>query len=509
MADDFRHTEQQHEGQEHLFLDYRHVDIYFIYSFTWDMSARSWDELCKDLVGNVSETEKGWTLSQLHDRNIYDNNAQLMASYQPSLLSQRQVLERHHTIQKQATLILPMKTSVSVTDSVQRRIQFCFSYTLRIFDNGTCTCTFQSCLHKKSDDDNGEMFEKIHAFLRLAKNVDYQCPDFLDNANTEKQIGHLTDAYLLIPSEVSHDADEDWSLYPKGEYCSLHNLFNRMLNEDSLPWAPHEASKLWNDGDVLNRADPSKDFQSPFIVTVAEVERNSFLRFRKQPTLDVSREVGSIMCKLTLDNRTIREDYLHLSEDYITKVLDYDPVRKGLINYCLDRRLFFSFSKRGAIAITAKLTDLPACFVLPSFLNLLEIVRARWYLSCVLNMRIDKEIDKLARAQPDASPSIEDGADFDSAIKSLVGLRHTYTRFLQDPVPYLFDGGSVTEIAERAMVELGIETLSESIHRKMQILDAIRRDREEGARLHRMKQFEKELRLTQNLLGENGDTESR
>jgi hypothetical protein len=494
MRSFLRHTQQQYEGQEHEFLAYRFVHVYFIYSFAWDSDTVSWRGLCEDLTSKVSQSPKGWILPRLHDRVLHQAESTVLANYQPSLVSARRVLERNGIIQERATVILQRGESLGSPNEATRPLTIGLRYTVRMFDNGAGTCTFHALIEKQPNDGNERTFENIHAVLHLSRNVDYDSPE-RSSCIGGRPPSHLTDSYLVVPQEDTSRPEEDHTLFPPStRYCSLQALFRRFLDSPP-PWAPREAPQVWADRDVLDHSDPRQDFQSPFIVTVAEVERQSFLRFRKHPTLDAAREVASIFCKLTLDNRSILEDYLHLSEDYITEVLDYNADRKGLINYCLDRRLFFAFSKRGAIAITASLKDLPSCFVAPSLLNLLEITRARWHMCCVLNMKIDSLIDSLSSAM-EGAPLGSDSLLGPDKIELLLRLRRLYTLFLRDPIPYLFDGGSVTEIAKKAIAELDMDTLSEGIHRKMEVLDFMRQDIEEKQRQERRMQFDQEWQRT-------------
>jgi len=392
--------------------------------------------------------------------------------------------------------MLPMNRGVE-----DKKIEFDLGYTIRIFHDGGMTCTFRACLEKSPNDENASMFEKIHAILHLARNVDYVSPERgIGLIEREGSPSHLTDAYLVGDGEPSSDEDEDSSLCERltGRY-SLHDLFRRLIKSPP-EWAKLKGKAIWDDRGALDTDDPKQDFQAPFVITIAQVDEPSFIRFRQQPTLDDTREVASIMCKLTLDNRSIKSDFLNLSEDYITNVINFNPNRNGLLNYCLDRRLFFSFSKRGAIAIASNLNALPACFVVPSFINLLEILRARWIACCILNMEVDDLIDRLD------GHHIKKVSD-PKTIDSLVELRQLYTRFLRDPMPYLFDGGSVTEIAQRAVVELDMDRLSRAIHGKMQIVDAMRQDIEDRERQKRREQFDQDWSRIQ-ALPENADAQS-
>ncbi len=480
MTNTFHQAQDQFEGKEHQFLDYQNVHIHFIYSFSWDCNAQSWETLCKGFAS--INPDKSWKRFRIHERTLHLGEFQLTANYQPSLVSTRAVIERSGMILKNATLIIPLEQGFPDSNIKHHKFQFSLGYTIRFFDDGASVCTFFTRFDKEHPDDNLTMFEKIHALLHLARNVDYNFEKNGRDPKKENSIQHLTDAYFIIPVG-SLPNDEDWSWFPENSrYCTLHDLFRKFLT-DPPSWIFNKATLFKGDLDVLDSKDRNQDFQSPFVVVVSEVEGDSFVRFRKHPTLEGTREVASIMCRLTLDNRRILRDYLHLSKDYITEVLDYDSTRNGLINYCLDRRLFFSFSKRGAIAITPTLKDLPACFVVPSFINLFEIVRGRWHICSILNMRLDNLIESL---------DLTDSLTHTQTVEKLIELRKAYTRFLRDPVPYLFDGGSVTEIAKRSVTELGIKEISDNVHQKMQILDAIRQDIEEKQLMLRRAKFDEE-----------------
>ena len=311
--DDFRNQ----DFKEHSFLGYQHVDVFFVYSAIWRTNRISWANLVRGFQG-----EKGWILPRLHDRAVFHRDIHLIANYQPSLVSKRRVLERRHTIRKKACLMLPMNRGVE-----DKKIEFDLGYTIRIFHDGGMTCTFRACLEKSPNDENASMFEKIHAILHLARNVDYVSPErgikFTESVGSPS---HLTDAYLVGDGEPSSDEDGvDSSLCERltGRY-SLHDSFRRLIKSPP-EWAKLKGKAIWDDRGALDTDDPKQDFQAPFVITIAQVDEPSFIRFRQQPTLDDTREVASIMCKLTLDNRSIKSDFLNLSEDYITNVINFNP----------------------------------------------------------------------------------------------------------------------------------------------------------------------------------------
>ncbi len=508
MGEDSYHTTQQYEGQEHQFLDYQEVYIYFIYSFTWDINI-SWETLQRDLLQDAAgeickhgTSVKGWKWRRLHDRVLWDLNRDMGPTYQPSLVTKKIVLERSRRIAQNIILLVPIKEyrGLNIGERLEdrRELPVSLEYTVRLFENGGATCTFAVHLPKDL-----ATFENIHSVLHLAHNVDLGCePDGHQN--------HLTNAFIKLPEAEIEGMDS--SLFPQEEgdsyavnaqkdFCFLHDLFRRLLNRP-LSWkpadvspslGPHIATAFRSDEEVIDLDDLNQDFQSPFVFTIAQVERNSFLRFRKASTINAAREIGSILCKVTLDNRHIEEDYLHTSEDYLTSVLPYNRERHGLVNLCLDRRLFFAFSRRGAIALTANLKDIPSYFVIPSLLNLCEILRVRWYMGSVVSAGLDMAIAKVGSSSPEANSAAS--LDTRETVKEMFKWRTMAGAFLRDPVPFLFDGGSVSEIAEMADRLLWLDHLRVEVTRKFDFLDNLVSDYLNLQRWHEFQYTDKEETL--------------
>lgn len=483
MSQHFEHPPQQYEGQEHQFLTYEDVYVHFIYSFSWDLEKKSWADWNDDLLYRHKSREKqgkpgnGWQKRLLHERSLRLFEKDVRPTYQPSLVTKAAVLQRTQTIMDGLTVLVPIEQYDGVQLKGCRELPINLSYTIRLFQNGTATCTFVVHLLKQHAN-----FENIHFVLRLAHNVDL-------GYEPERHHVCLTNSFLNLPDGPNRRGDN--SLFPTDKtesatyeegYCSLHDLFRRLLRH-SHNWLPKGALDLWNEKDTIELNDIHQDFETPFIFTVAQVERNSFLRFRKSSTPNASKEIGSIMCKLTLDNRQVLTDFLHLSEDYLTTVLPYNKTRGGLLNLCLDRRLFFGLSRRGAIAVTANLGDIPARFVVPSFLNLCEILRARWHLGNITNIELDKAINTVTHAN---------GMSPTDILQMVYRWRASFGLFLRDPVPFLFDGGSITEIAELADREFWLTKMRDDAHRKFEMIDRLVRDLLERKRIEEFMKWRSE-----------------
>ena len=466
-----KRIEQQYEGQEHQFLDYEEAFVYFIYSFSWDISI-TWEGLKEDLLHGTknqiledgSLSRKGWRMRRLHERVLWDDSGKLGPTYQPTLVTRKYVLERTSSLGK-LVLLVPVKEYSGINISECRELTVDAECTVRLFENGGAICTFT--MHLSQDIAN---FENIHSVLHLAHNVDL-------GREPDGHQRHLTYSFIKLPSKARQ---ADLSLFPVEpgdsyatdsgkDFCSLHDLFRRLLTR-KLPWVPSKQAAFLSDGGIVDYDHLNQDFQSPFVFTAATVERNSFLRFRKSPTLNAAREIGSVLCKLTLDNRYIKNDFLHISEDYLTSFVPYNAARQGLVNLCLDRRLFFSFSRRAAVALTPNLNDIPSYFVVPSLLNLCEILRVRWYMGSIVSAELDKAIAKIGSSIPGDNGNL---LDVRQIIEEMFKWRTLAGAFLRDPIPFLFDGGSVSEIADLADRLLWLDHLRVEVTRKFDFLDKL------------------------------------
>lgn len=472
MTHSFEQIERLSGEQEHQFLNYQRVHIHFIYSFTWDISKATWNELQRDLLGESDDpsnvkapSHKGWKLRRLHERGLEDGEVGLGPTYQPNLVTQKDVLEKNGLIADCAIILVPIEEYRGIAVGKCVEIPISLKYTVRVFDNGGATCTFEATLKEEATN-----FENIHMVLHLAQNVDFG--DVSDSPHK-----FLTNAFIKTPlpegTRYDHtllpETPEDSYWYENG-YCTLHDLFRRLLCRPPS-WAPQTAPELWNDREVIDTRALDQDFQSPFVFTVAQIDRDSFLRLRKTPTINTTKEVSSILTKLTLDNRHIKTDFLFMSKNYINQVLRSNKERDSLTNLCLDRRLFFTISKRGCIAISTSLDGMPSFFVTPSLLNLLEILRIRWHMSVVVNSRLDEAIKTLS-----VVPNRDSQGSTSDLLNDLYKWRCLFAAFLRDPVVFLFDGGSVTDLARVAEREFGLISLRENTYRKFSLLDQLVRE---------------------------------
>lgn len=459
------------------FLDYRKVYVHFIYSFAWDVTKKSFDDLWAELV------TKGWKKERLHQRYIgFNGRGQQYGAYQPSLLTGGQhFLHTSDSMSDHLDVITPVASSWWKDHNLGKDSTPCkvsIKYYLRILENGAGVCTLTVCL--KGSQAN---FSNIHRVLRLGQNVllgssTHSKPQVCSFLQSQK--GHTKRCWvndILKRKMISLTASRE----RHKRTFTLHELVNRLMlaNKERLPstWAmlgERKEQSLWLDW-VTSDWETNRDaedvegwrWQSPYIFTMCEVQSRDKKATAGELVRMHQKEVATILCKMNLDNARILTDYKHIGDDYMLSAFPRTYHGDAFANMSHDERLFFSFSRRGALAVTRNTRKIPGYFVLPSCLNLLEILRARWHLGNIVNSELDAAI---------ASAALSDGISPSELLNRLYRWRTFFALFLRDPVPFLFDGGSITEIAERAETEFWLARMRETTYRKFETLDRLVQD---------------------------------
>ena len=131
-------------------------------------------------------------------------------------------------------------------------------------------------------------------------------------------------------------------------------------------------------------------------------------------------------------------------------------------NYSHHKDLFYTIDKRGAIAITHDFESNPSFFVLPTFMNLVEILRSRWHIGSIVNLKLDELFEELS-----------ENSDLSKIQNEIFKCRKLYGLFLKDPAPYLFDGGAITEIAITGDEIFWLSKLSTEMDNKLKTIDKL------------------------------------
>lgn len=405
---------------------------------------------------------------------------------------------------------------------------------IRLFDTGvgTVTVTVRRPLLDvlPQHAERAERYKLIHWLLHLSPNTDrHEAPwELSDDLEP-------TDAFLLIP-DAPKDICQYWELEkgpqstladapapddmvdstnttndaasPDGKRCRLTRLFdfayaivkqaldvfnssrefsgmaieadNEFLQPRKLfvpkqfSPKPFPAAASWE-----YRFQVWNESQTPFIVTSAVVSEASISEIQDCVSLRRAQEIAALLVKLTLDNNRITRDFTHLNPDYIARYL---PTTKDgrLLNMCLDDRVFFSMSRRGALSIAPVESALPesgvpvaggpssigrgpAYFVIPSLLNLCELLRTQIHAATSLTWELSQFTNFIAAHR--------DRGDLDSVYERYAGLRRKLLLNLQNPINHLFDGGSVTEVAAAAEDLLMINSAWRQVDKAFSAMD--------------------------------------
>lgn len=471
-------TKQEEFTSPHLFLDYKRADVHFVYSFLWKTSSPLKTDIFSKGLSASSSTD--WKSPLIHERIIGDINGDAeestwVGAYQPNFVFERRCIElsgnfsgggRRKSTNK-VHLVVPMKMRApfpaagTLASSKDTENSSCVihpilaAWTMRLFDSGTGTFTVRLS-HKgnKLSTDPSTCFSLIHWLLRLTPNLD-AAPESHNDVSISDKDFPIVDSFIYSPAFGTCRLFELMLFHRDTALKSVPaELFDEgdSMRKQSFLYADEHSLAYKTDVDKKTRMSttprrptPQRAFtksnwrenQTPFIVVTAVTEEKSLARLRESSPM-LAREVGSLCAKLTLDNRQTLVDFQHLSTDYLVKALNYDEDQGRLVSLSHDHRLFFTFSKRGAVAISAAPNKLPALFVIPSLLNLFELAKARLHSGVVLGVRLAEMASNLANMKPDAAPIDE---------VEYAHLRKMVVLNLQNPLQYLFDGGSVTELA--------------------------------------------------------------
>lgn len=497
--------EQEETHSLHEFLDYRRADVHFVYSFLWKASTSVRADVFSKGLGNKPGSD--WKSPPIHERIIGEidggsEESTWLGAYQPNFVFERRCIEFSGNFSGQGRkrsknevhLVVPMKMGAQLprlgsraTSTKRARNSPCVihpilaAWTMRLFDSGAGTFTVRLSLEgAKLSKDSSYCFSLIHWLLRLTPNLD-AAPEAHSNVSIESAYFPIVDSFVYspafgtcrlfelmlfhrdtalrrVPSEVFEKAEYNpkRSFLYADEHALAYKADAEIRASLSAPPAAPKPQRAFSKSNW-------RENQTPFVFITAITQENSLAKLR-EPSSMRAKEVGSLCAKLTLDNRQTLVDFQHLSTDYLVKALNYDQINDRLISLSHDDRLFFTFSKRGAVAISAAPNRLPALFVIPSLLNLFELAKARLHSGIVLGVRLAELANRLATMKPDASPIDE---------VEYAHLRRLVVLNLQNPLQYLFDGGSVTELALVIEKTLFVNQIWRDVQHSFEMVDRL------------------------------------
>lgn len=542
---------------DHEFLDYKEVDVHFIYAFDWlpEQADPSRDSILfeeydggifeKPLLVEPDVQRPQWINPMIHERLIdppsyiekkafsgyaeSEGNSErqrFFSTYQPSFSVNRRVLEYSNDLSslgvdtyiyvplEKHSHLLPenWRDAIQVVSELENGsnvvglekissdngIEFAYLddegekrlyalvkvrlfWTVRLFDTraGTVTMTVRVKRLQKYNN-RVDRYKLLHWVMHLAGNVDRHAESHGLSIFGLEDNSEPTDSFLWLHGDIEKikgnfpQYSEDVPFVTrlndvanqvlKMSQTAMPNVrdmgdhFERVQSRKSaITLRFEERSQFLGKREsfvpVEEMGETSKyrydrqrwdERQSPFILSSAIVSPQSMAEMKSCVSDMRTKEISSILLRQTIDNGKIQHDFTRLNIDYIQSYL---PCVNGtqLRNVCLDERLFFTFSRRAALTVSAENASGPRYFVVPSFLNLLEILRAQLYSAIAINTALT------CLSKSVMSRSAEQMLVFH---KEYASLQNRFLMSRQNPLIHLFDGGSITEVAVEAMEKL-------------------------------------------------------
>lgn len=421
-------------------IKYKSAVINQIFTFAWDISETCFSDLCE----SVKDSED-WEVMGLFERPIKWNGNQ-KANYHPNIVSQNlNVIQSSGLIDANA-IIKPLRLDDFTCG---------LYYTIRVHENGTGNCTLSFNLKESVD------IKKIHSILRLSSSIYYKG----EGNNSEHDRIHENYSSIVLSEN---------SVLKSNKNLSLVSLFEKITDKIT----PEEWNKdvLSFDKKVISSKTKNyENWQTPYPVSLVELEEESYKKFEDKQSPESIKELGSIACKLTGENLKIEDDISKLKREYLFNSFgyyncicdnkscgetDYNRTGARLKNYSHHSDLFYTIGKRGALAVTPSFYNNPSYYAIPTLLNLTEILRSRWHLGSIVNLKLDDLMEVISHEK-----NLKKLQDEVFNCRVLFGL------FLKNPAPYLFDGGAITEIAEIGESIFWLNKLSVEMDKKFKIID--------------------------------------
>ncbi len=452
------------------YLRYSSVDIYMTYSFVVDFSEFSFEKFVRtnindwipDPIESNDEKKKyNWTnyptapkdrqgVTPLLTVRRYNKMENAAVEYFPSAVWNRQEPESGKL------------KYISSGNEQNEPTEFSVNYesVIRLFCNGSGCVTFKISLPPK-DDGTTYSWQEIKQVLALSRrtytpigvalldeSVLYQkfrkIIGFLEEK--KEQVKLLCDS-ISNPSEVITDsASEQYGVSPQNP-----NTF------------------------IVIELEDDKDMSGVFATGKPEIQLSD-------ERLEIHHELASLVLNIVPN-----DDATVATKNQINHIIIPERIRTGaggLRNFAWDSRLFISCDRQTVLIAKCRNSSPPQPFIEYSLLDALEILRTRWHMSIVINALLDADLDRKKKDDSDANIS---------SLEKLIARRKQFARFLNDPIPYRFIGGSVTDIVEHLEKQLWLERLRMMVFRKFEVLTSLSEDRLEYSQLRDFKEFRKQL----------------
>ena len=217
------------------------------------------------------------------------------------------------------------------------------------------------------------------------------------------------------------------------------------------------------------RIGEQREPQVPWTVTVLEVEGssceafcNAFCNFSDMMT------AGNIKTELIKNyERLLSPILFNTVPDFkIEPAYLYLPVqgkRSGIFSMNVDSRLFVQMSRRSILCICEDKEKDPAKYFIPNLLDLCEMSFSRLQTLIILNKTLDDTLRNFT--EEEKSPRMK--------LKEIIEHINRFTTAFEDPTAYIISGESLREIREELIYIFRLNTLTETILRKIEMLERL------------------------------------
>ena len=241
----------------------------------------------------------------------------------------------------------------------------------------------------------------------------------------------------------------------------------------------------WIDEEFLTVDNRRYPMQSPFWVTFLEFEQDSYRSIFKSRTKDYTLLGGAIdptheeLLKLLFG--VYRPTWLNGSapdQVALRAEIDTAAIRSELLsgtskltnrNFMLLPHIVFHY--RSCLTSLVSLNGESERIVLPSLLDMFELLRMQWHCFVLANAYLDSLATRIGTSPvQNESEEAEFGAD---VLNDLIGLRTKMTRLLQRLDGYRWGGNSLSPLHDRAMEAFSLDELRSTAIEKLKMVERL------------------------------------
>lgn len=421
------------------YLTYKSVDIYFIFSFAFDFLARH-----EEIADRLLSPDVAWAEGLPPDRKgrppFLTIKRQRRGGKEGSYLS---TIMCKKLVEEPAALVYTEAGSDEGPDFSNG-----FNVTVvawgQLFDNGAGAITFQVEL---TEDVN---FRKVYETHSLSQRM-YDKAETFAKLKTTRGEESLSGVFHRLVSDLEKEINQDGT--------------RRLVS--------------LQDREVMDFGDREVEAQNPYVLTVVELdEPGSLSLFNHDQSVASlrSKEQAAILYRLVYS-----PDFFSDLRSNLANVKIPEELLAGdghLRNYAWDERVLMCFAKTSSLLVTYDKKKIPTSLIQNSLLHILEIIRTRWHMSLLINAQLDQVLECFRATASGENLNV---------LERLTELRKRFAAFLNDPLPYAFEGGSASKIAEVAATEMQLANLRTMTIEKLATLDQLHVDQ---MKLVRLREFD-------------------